>query len=70
MNEILECRFMRMLLRGKKYDYDPNYLLAAYTNFRAILLDVSDGDLNYKHKFRAHYCPVKAGKSVFEIVET
>jgi len=50
-----------MLLRGKKYDYDPNYLLAAYTDFRAILLDVSDGDLNYKHKFRAL-------KSTYEIL--
>ena len=62
MNEILECRFMRMLLRGKKYDYDPNYLLAAYTDFRAIILDVSDGDLNYKHKFRAL-------KSTYEILD-
>ena len=44
MNEILECRFMRILLRGKKHDYDPNYLLAAYTDFRSVLLGVSDGD--------------------------
>ena len=52
MNTILECRFMRILLRGKKYDYDPNYLLAAYTDFRLMLLSVADGEQQYKEKFR------------------
>lgn len=61
MNEILECRFMRILLRGKKHDYDPNYLLAAYTDFRSVLLGVSDGDMHYKDKFRTL-------KSTYEIL--
>ena len=52
MNTILECRFMRILLKGKKYDYDPNYLLAAYTDFRLMLLSVADGEQQYKEKFR------------------
>lgn len=62
MNEILECRFMRILLRGKKHDYDPNYLLAAYTDFRSVLLGVSDGDMHYKDKFRTL-------KSTYEILD-
>ena len=52
MNTILECRFMRILLKGKKYDYDPNYLLAAYTDFRLMLLSIADGEQQYKEKFR------------------
>lgn len=52
METLLKCRFMRSLLRGKKHDYDPNYLLSSYQDFKSLLLSVSDGEPNYRNKFR------------------
>lgn len=52
MENILKCRFMRTLLRGQKHDYDPNYLLSSYQEFKKLLLSTSDGDQYYREKFR------------------
>lgn len=52
METLLKCRFMRTLLRGQKHDYDPNYLLSSYQDFKSLLLSVSDGEHNYRNKFR------------------
>ena len=43
---------MRTLLRGQKRDYDPNYLLASYQEFKTLLLSISDDNQNYREKFR------------------
>ena len=52
MERILQCRFMRTLLRGQKHDYDPNYLLSSYQEFKSLLLSISDDEQNYREKFR------------------
>lgn len=62
MERILQCRFMRTLLRGQKRDYDPNYLLASYQEFKTLLLSISDDNQNYREKFRTI-------KSLFELLE-
>lgn len=43
---------MRTLLRGQKHDYDPNYLLSSYQEFKSLLLSISDDEQNYREKFR------------------
>ena len=52
MENILKCRFMRILMRGQKHDYDPNYLLSSYQEFKFLLLSISDEEQNYREKFR------------------
>lgn len=52
MERIFNSRFMRIVFRGQKCDYDPNYLLTAYTDFKTQLLTVSDDEHNYRGKFR------------------
>ncbi len=52
MERIFNSRFIRIVFRGQKRDYDPNYLLTAYTDFKTQLLSVSDDEHNYRGKFR------------------
>lgn len=53
MRTIIECQFMRMLLRGTQYDYDSSKLLDAYYEFQSLLSNITDGDLPYRDKYRA-----------------
>ena len=52
MDKIISCRFMRMLLNGTKYDYDPHKLLDAYEEFHCLLTDITDSDILYREKLR------------------
>ena len=52
MKTILECRFMRMLLYGTRYDYDSEKLLESYKEFQDKLSQITDGEMPYQDKYR------------------
>ena len=52
MKTILECRFMRMLLYGTRYDYDSEKLLESYKEFHDMLSQITDGEMPYQDKYR------------------
>lgn len=52
MKTILECRFMRILLYGTRYDYDSEKLLESYKEFHDMLSQITDGEMPYQDKYR------------------
>ena len=52
MKTILECRFMRILLYGTRYDYDSEKLLESYKEFQDMLSQITDGEMPYQDKYR------------------
>ena len=52
MKAILECRFMRILLYGTRYDYDSEKLLESYKEFHDMLSQITDGEMPYQDKYR------------------
>ena len=52
MKTILECRFMRILLYGTRYDYDSEKLLESYKEFHDKLSQITDGEMPYQDKYR------------------
>ena len=62
MKTILECRFMRMLLYGTRYDYDSEKLLESYKEFQDKLSQITDGEMPYQDKYRMI-------KSLYEVVD-
>ena len=62
MKNILECRLMRMLLYGTRYDYESEKLLDAYKEFQDKLSQITDGDMPYQDKYRLI-------KSIYEVVD-
>lgn len=52
MKTILECRFMRILLYGTRYDYDSEKLLESYKEFQDKLSQITDGEMPYQDKYR------------------
>ena len=62
METLLKCRFMRIVLHGAQYDYDPNKLLETFQEFQQHLTQITDSDLHYRDKYRSL-------KSIIEVVE-
>ena len=62
MKAILECRFMRILLYGTRYDYDSEKLLESYKEFQDKLSQITDGEMPYQDKYRMI-------KSLYEVVD-
>ena len=62
MNTILKCRFMRIVLHGSQYDYDPNMLLETFEEFQKCLAQVTDSEQTYPEKYRLL-------KSTIEVVD-
>ena len=52
MKTILECRFLRILLYGTRYDYDSEKLLESYKEFQDMLSQITDGEMPYQDKYR------------------
>ena len=62
MKNILECRLMRMLLYGTRYDYESEKLLDAYKEFHDKISQITDGEMPYQDKYRLI-------KSIYEVVD-
>lgn len=62
MKTILECRLMRMLLHGTRYDYESEKLLDAYKEFHDKISQITDGEMPYQDKYRLI-------KSIYEVVD-
>jgi hypothetical protein len=62
METLLKCRFMRIVLHGTQYDYDPNKLLETFQEFQQLLTQIADSDLQYRDKYRSL-------RSIIEVVE-
>lgn len=50
MKNILECRLMRMLLYGTRYDYESEKLLDAYKEFHDKISQITDSDMQQKKR--------------------